>query len=622
MEFGILGPLLIRDQAGEYPVPAAKQRVVLAALLLRPGRPVPAERLAGILWDGRPPRTAATTLRNYVMRLRQQLGPAGTRIETRTGGYLLRIEPAELDVQRFVSLADQGRRALDAGAHARAAELLRQAVGLWRGPLLADVPARALHREQAPRLTELRLTALERCLTAELHLDHRLATITAELRGLTAAHPERERFRALLTAALRQSGRRPEAPAAHRRAGGSSGSSAREPDLAPGPAEQPPSTTFCYLTHHQLPKQVSLFTGREPELHALAAHLTTPPPTAPAVAVLSGLPGVGKSALAGQAAHAVARAFPDGTLYADLRGTSVRPAAPSSVLRTLLLALGVAREALPAGPAARLALYRSLLADRRVLLVLDQARDSAQVRPLLPSGPGCAALVTARGRLHGLPGAVPVEVPLLPEAQARLLLSRLLRAAPVGTGPVADGAPAPVSTDTDADTDADTDVPADTDTGTQDAADGPAALAALAERCGGLPLALRVCAARLAARPGWSARQLAERLGSEQRLFAELRVGPLDVRAGLTAVHQDLDPAAAGAFARLARADRPAFGLRFAEGLLGPGCEAALARLVDAQVLTARAPDWYGFPWLLRVYGRQQPVAAAPAPPQDARAAG
>ncbi|GAA1244350.1 hypothetical protein GCM10009665_38920 [Kitasatospora nipponensis] len=216
MEFGILGPLLVHDGHEVRAVPAAKQRVLLAALLVRPGQLVPAGLLAELLWDGTPPPTAATTLRNYVMRLRHRLGLAADRLETHGGGYRLRVAPGELDVQRFTGLRDAGAAALREGNCERASRQLADALALWRGPGLVDVPSDALHREEADRLAELRLGARELRLDAELRLGRHL-TATAELQALTAAHPERERFWAQLMIALHLGGRQSEALAVFQR---------------------------------------------------------------------------------------------------------------------------------------------------------------------------------------------------------------------------------------------------------------------------------------------------------------------------------------------------------------------------------------------------------------------
>ncbi|TQF02482.1 AfsR family transcriptional regulator [Kitasatospora acidiphila] len=554
MEFGILGPLLIKDAAGARTVPAPKQRILLAALLVRAGQPVTAERLAEIVWDGRPPRSASSTLRNYVMRLRQVLGEAGERIETRDGGYLLRAAPAEVDLHRFAELRDRGLAALRADAVPDAAALLRDALALWRGPALADVPSDALHREEAERLAEVRLDALELRLAAELRLGRHTAAL-AELRELTTAHPERERFWAQLMTALELDGRPWEALTAYRRV---RAALADELGVEPGPELQEAhhrilSGQDTPVMLNQLPPQLPDFTGRAVELRRLTEQLAAPQPHgAPQVAVLTGGPGIGKSALALRAGYLVGSCFPDGTLYAELGGAT----GISAVLGTLLGSLGLPPSAIPAGTAARTALYRSVLADRRVLVVLDDAQSGAQVGPLLPTGPGSAALVTTRDRMADLPGAQVVQLEPLGLPESRQLLARLI--------------------------------------GPERVAREPLAATALVERCDGVPLALRICAARLAARPCWQLAQLAERLADQ--VLEELRIGRLDLWAGYTASFRRLDPAAARAFRALAE--------RGSEALVRCRPDPVLERLVDAHLLTSPAPGHYRVRPLARAFGR------------------
>jgi len=218
VEFGLLGPLVIRAGGSPVVISAGKQRVLLAALLLRANQVVPAAGLAGFIWEGRPPGTARVTLQNYVKRLRQALGPAGyERIVTRPAGYLIQVEPGELDVARFTQLATAGRTAARAGSWKRAAAQLGEALGLWRGVPLADVPSAALHRSEVPRLAELRLEAAEARAEAELQLG-RHAGIVGELAGLVAAEPLRERLAELLMLALYRSGQQAAALAVYRQA--------------------------------------------------------------------------------------------------------------------------------------------------------------------------------------------------------------------------------------------------------------------------------------------------------------------------------------------------------------------------------------------------------------------
>ncbi|MFI9274365.1 BTAD domain-containing putative transcriptional regulator [Kitasatospora sp. NPDC052896] len=616
MKFGILGPLLVHDGAAVQAVAAAKQRALLAALLVRHGHVVPVDQLAEVVWDGRPPRSAPTTLRNYVMRLRQGLGAAGERIETRSGGYLIRVLPGELDAQHFVELRDQGVAALRGGAAGRAVALLDEALALWRGAALVDVPAEVLRQEEAGRLAEIRLDAVEARLDAALRLG-RAAAVIPELRTLTTAHPERERFWAQLMTALYHCGRQSEAlgvyrqvhriladevgvePGAELRAvqqrilaaeqepngwlepvpGVPAGDEPDEPLADPPAAAREEAARPGSVVPFQLPASLADFTGRADELATLTTGLTAPNHGCPPVAVVTGPPGAGKSALAGQAAHAARAAFPDGVLYADLRGSSADPAEPAELLRTFLLTLGVTAGAIPAGPAARVALYRSVLAGRRLLVVLDDARDSAQVRPLLPSDTANATVITSRNRLGDLLGALRVELGMLTADEAEALLRRTV--------------------------------------GPDRVAADPLAAAAVAALCGRLPLALRICAARLVARPSWRVRDLADRLSDDQRLLDELRIGGLDVRTEFARSYAALDPAAARAFRLLALLDGGLIRLPVAAALLDEPVrrvEELLEQLADAHLLIAREPGRYGCHSLLRAFARERSLLLDPAP--------
>ncbi|GJF27828.1 hypothetical protein KNE206_05280 [Kitasatospora sp. NE20-6] len=642
MEFGILGPLQIRIGAAVQVVPAAKQRVLLAALLVRRGQVVPAEQLADAVWGAHPPSSAATTLRNYVMRLRKGLGEAGERIETHAGGYLVRVAPGEFDADRFTALRALGADALRDGAPDRAVGLFEEALALWRGPALADVDSDTLRLTEAGRLAEARLDVQECRLGAELRLG-RHSGLLGELRALTASHPERERFWVLLMTALYRSGRQSEAltayqevhrilgeemgvepgaelrtvhrrilradpaldgpsevpprpgpPAAptgqghadgrRRHPGGQPGRADGRRTRAtpqpgrtapqPGPSDPRPGYAAVQPEHvrpFQLPPDVPDFTGRDAVRAELTARLAARGRRAPFVAAVSGGPGSGKTALAVHLAHAARAQHPEGTLFAVLRGSTPVPAEPAAVLHGFLTALGVPGESVPAGVEARTALFRSLIAGRRMLVVLDDARDTAQVRPLLPADPGHAVLVTGRGRFTDLEGAQPVVLGGLGEAAARVFLARA-----AGTGR---------------------------------ACTDPDAAAALVRACDGLPLALRVCAARLSARPSWSVRDLAALLADDRRLLDALRAGDLDVRAALSGAYDALAPAAARALRLLAPADGlPAVRVPAAARVLGecePRTEQLLEQLVDAHLLTAAGRGEYRYPRLVRVFARE-----------------
>jgi DNA-binding SARP family transcriptional activator len=403
MQFCLLGPLLVRRGDGAVPVPAAKHRALLAALLLRAGRPVGPDELAEVLWGPAPPVTARVSLQNYVMRLRRILADDGPpRIVTQPGGYLIRVGPGELDILEFEAALAAGRAAARAGAWDEAAAVLGGGLALWRGEPLAAVPSEVLLAREGPRLAELRLQALEARIDADLHLG-RAAEVIVELRGLVAAQPLRERLHALLMTALAADGQQAGALAAYQ--------AARrvlvdELGAEPGPELQ--RLQQQVLVRHQPgrgapgPPAPARLTGRDDELAVLTGLLDQGAGTV-VIAVIAGPAGAGKTALAGHWARQVAGRFPDGRLDLNLRGHG--PGAPvpaAAALARFLGTLGGPAAEIPAGLEERAARYRSLLAGRRILVVLEDAASAEQVRPLLPGAAGCAALVTSRDPLAGL----------------------------------------------------------------------------------------------------------------------------------------------------------------------------------------------------------------------------
>jgi DNA-binding SARP family transcriptional activator/Tfp pilus assembly protein PilF len=511
MWFGLLGPLQVCDGPAAIDIPGARSRVLLSGLLLRAGQTVDADTLAELVWDGSPPGGARGTLRSHVMRLRRALGPAAGRLlVTRYPGYLIEAEPDDVDVLRFAALCRQGGAAARQAEWEQAAAVLRPALGLWRGEALADVPSQALRQQEVPRLEQARLQAREWLGDADLHLG-RPAELIPELQELVARYPLRERFHAQLMLALAQAGRRAEGLAAYRAArlaltselGVEPGPELRrlhqrmlaaDGDLAvpaPPPAERaqapagpPAARRVGHLVPRQLPPGVRHFTGRQAELAALD-DLLAPAGTAAGgvtVSVIVGMAGAGKSALAVHWAREAAGQFPDGQLYVNLRGYDADAPVPAAdALAVFLRALGVAGPDIPAGADERAAMYRSLLAGRRLLLLLDNAGTADQVRPLLPGAPG-RAVVTSRDSLAGLvarDGAARLRLDLLPAAEATGLLAALI-------GRRAD--------------------------------DDPEMTATLAAQCGRLPLALRVAAELASSRPAAALAELARELGDHQRL--------------------------------------------------------------------------------------------------------
>nr|WP_240929488.1 AfsR/SARP family transcriptional regulator [Streptomyces coryli] len=583
MDIRLLGPVEVRRDGGDAGLGGEQQRSVLAALALRPGRVVSAARLIHLLWGESPADCAGTTLRWHVHRLRQALGAA---VVTRKPGYLLRPDAARVDAADFEAHLAAARGA----APEQAAVRLREGLGLWRGPALADV--RGLEAEAA-ELEERRLAALELCVDAELTLG-RHAELVAELSGLLAAQPLRERTRAQLMVALHRCGRRAEAltvfrdgrlqlveelgvepgeelQRVHREV--LAGASGAPP--VPG-AAMPPPLIGCT----QLPADIGDFTGRRDQLAEVVRRLRAEP-AAPRSVVVSGPAGVGKTTLAVHAAHLLRDAYPDGQLFVNLRGCGPAPAEPAAVLGRFLRYLGVQPGAVPEDPEERQELYRAVLARRRVLVVLDNAATESQADELLPGGPGCGVLVTSRRRL-ALPGARPLDLATLDGREAVAFLSGLVGDDRVTAEPEFAGR--------------------------------------LAAHCGHLPLALRIAAARLVVRPHWTVRDLAERMADERHRLDELAHGDLEVRASVRLGHRFLDPAAARAFTLLGLLHTPDFAPWPVAALLGTlpsGAEEVLDRLADARLVEVASRDGAGQSRyrchdLVRLYARER-AGALPA---------
>ena len=608
MEFRILGPVEVWDGGRRLDVGGPKPRAVLAALLLHAGRMVSADRLIDELWGETPPATARNVLQCHVARLRRALHrPAEANgstpvLLTRPGGYLLRVEPGQLDRHRFREAADRGRRAMAAGDAGEAAEQLRRALALWRGPALADVASESLRRTAAPPLEEARLVALEERLDADLALG-RHTELVGELEALVAAHPDRERPRRQLMLALYRSGRLAEALAVYR--------SARrllveELGLEPSPALQQleramlladpalDSPTLAATGHPprpapppgpcELPPDIDDFTGREGPLAELESLLADNQATAVVITAIAGKAGVGKTALAVRVAHRLRPRFPDGQLYVNLRGAEAQALDPADVLAGFLRALGIQSAVIAEGLDERSRQFRARLADARALVVLDNAASEAQVRPLLPGGRGCAALVTSRVNLPGLEAAHPLTLDVLEPDQAVALLAKL-------------AGPARVAAE-------------------------PDAAQAIARLCGFLPLAVRVAGARLQSRPHRRLAVLAGRLADERRRLDELKTGDLEVRASVALSYRGCGEDERRLFRLLGLLDAPSFPAWMAATLLDaepPEGEELLERLVDAQLVEAAGEDQagqerYRLHDLLRAFARERLQDEEPGP--------
>ncbi|MEU1386831.1 MULTISPECIES: BTAD domain-containing putative transcriptional regulator [unclassified Nonomuraea] len=603
--FAVLGPVRAWREGQELDLGTPLQRSILGMLLLREGRAVtPAEMIDAVWGEEAPPR-ALGALRTYVSRLRTVLEPdrpARSRPELLTSigrGYALRLPDDALDLTRFERGIAEAEAARKSGRLSAAAEGMRAALTLFEGePLAGAVGPYAEH--QRDRLAERRVSVIETLMDLDLELGEH-AAVVSELIALTAEHPLRERLRAQLMLAYYRCGRQGDAlnvftetrealidelgiepgselTALHHRILAADPALTHVPPPAapaeqaagePEAEEEPPALELPRPA--QLPAAVNDFTGRK-EVAVRVHTLLSSQSSAEGVPVvaLCGIGGVGKTTLAVHVAHAADDLFPDGQLYADLRGHSDEVTAPESALGGFLRALGIPPDVIPDGLAERSALYRSLLSDRRILVLLDNARDADQVSPLLPGSPGCATIVTSRAKLADLPAARLIDLDVMEPDEALSLFSSV-------AGPE------------------------------RVAAEHGAAMDVVAA-CGFLPLAVRIVAARLASRPSWTVASLVPRLADEQRRLDELRVGNLAVEATFALGYGQLEPAQARAFRLLSLPKGPDISIGAAAAVLAMNmyeAEELLESLVDMSLLEATAPGRYRFHDLLRLFARR-----------------
>ncbi len=595
MEFRILGSLEAFADGVLVAVPSGRQRAVLAALLLRANRVISADRLTEVLWGSAPPPTARVAVQNYVKRLRDALGDSDrTQIITRRPGYLIELDDDELDLTCFESALESARAAARECSWETAAEQTRAALELWRGEPLADVESEVLAASELPRLTEMHLQAVETRIEAAIHLGHG-GDFVGELRQLVAANPLREHLHALLMSALHASDRQAEALSVYQEAravlvaelGAEPGLELRELQqrvLAGEPgfgrqsarANGAARTAPDRVVPRELPAVVPHFVGRGPEIASLTSLLAAgSQQPAVVISAIGGTAGVGKTALAVALAHQVADRFPDGQLYVNLRGFDPdEPLPTGEALASFLRALGVPGKDVPENTDERARRYRSLVAGRRMLVLLDNARDADHVRPLLPGTAGCAAIVTSRDALAGLvarEGAHRVELDLLPLPDAVKLLEAL-----VGNRVIKEPGPA----------------------------------AALAARCSRLPLALRVAAELAATRPTDTLSDLVAELQDLRGRLAVLDGGRdqrTDVRAVLSWSYEQLTPPVARAFRLIGVQPGADLDAHAAAALLAEevaDSRHAITQLCRAHLLQTTAPGRYGMHDLLRGFAR------------------
>ncbi|MFJ9057459.1 AfsR/SARP family transcriptional regulator [Streptomyces sp. NPDC102409] len=580
LRFTVLGPVRAWRGGEALPSGSPQQRALLAALLLRDGRTATAAELIDALWGDDPPSQALATVRTYASRLRKTLGQ--DTLVSESGGYAVRIPRESLDLTLAQDLASEAEKVRGGGDRCQARTLINKLLGLWDGEALASLPG-PYAENQRSSLEEWRLQLTETRLDLDLEVGCH-AEAVSELTALTAAHPLRERLRELLMVALYRSGRQAEALAVYadtRRLLAEELGVDPRPELAQlqqrilradeelaRPADEPAAAP-APLRPAQLPATVPDFTGRAAFVRELSDRLAGTEGSVMAVSALAGIGGVGKTTLAVHVAHQARRHFPDGQLYVDLQGAGARAAEPETVLGAFLRALGTTDSAIPDSLDERAALYRSTLDGRRILVLLDNAHDAAQIRPLLPGTEGCAALVTSRVRMVDLAGAHLVDLDVMSPEEALQLFTRI-----VGDERVR--------------------------------SEREAALDVVAA-CGFLPLAIRIAASRLAARRTWTVSVLAAKLADERRRLDELQAGDLAVKATFELGYGQLEPAQARAFRLLGLADGPDISLAAAAALLNLDLHTAedlLETLVDTSLLESAAPGRYRYHDLVRLYAR------------------
>ncbi|RKS79703.1 DNA-binding SARP family transcriptional activator [Actinomadura pelletieri DSM 43383] len=580
MEFRILGQMEVWSGGQRQHLGWAKERCLLAALLMTPGRPVTIDVLIDRVWDGDAPPKARDLLYPHMTRLRRTLHALGeARLEQRSGAYVLDVDPDAIDYHRFLSLRDQARAIADSGRRDEAVRLLGEALRLWRAEPLGGVAGRWAARRRHGMQEEFLGASLE---LARLRLDRGdHALLIPELNELVDRFPDAEKPVELLMLALHRSGRSGEALRVFEHArqrmavelGAVPHAELRELHrriLTGDPALMPPRQSTRVASPSDLPRDLHTFTGRETELARLTA-LAEDGGTAVTVLAIDGMPGVGKSTLAIHLAHALAPRYPDGQSFIDLCAYDPErePLDPASALDRLLRAIGVVPERIPQDLDGRAALWRSELAGRRVLLILDNALGHDQVRPLLPGTPGCLVLVTSRRRLAGLDAARTLQLDVLDPVDAADLLIKSAE-----LGPDAD----------------------------------PAAVRTVVRLCGHLPLAVQLIGNRLRHRTSWTVSDLVERLGAGGRLLSEIRAENRRLHVAFELSYLDLDADGRRAFRLLGL--HPGLELSALDAAIlldtePAEAEALLDGLHDRHLIGETRPARYRFHDLIREYARR-----------------
>jgi DNA-binding SARP family transcriptional activator/tetratricopeptide (TPR) repeat protein len=583
-----------------------RQETVMAMLLLEASHVISTERLITAVWDEDPPTTARVQIQICVSALRRVLLTDGghQRIASRRPGYVFRLNGDTLDSLMFEARVATARQARLAGEMTSACDEFRSALSLWRGTVLAGLGS-GLVEHSAARLNERRLLILEECVECELQVGKH-QELVGELKGLVAEHPLRERPWAFLMAALYGAGRQADALETYRRArsilidelGIEPGKELQDlhqailhgvsmTSLTPEPTalmrRASATSQDRAAVPMLLPAAIPDFTGRRRLVGGLIAAIMQAAAAekrsnAVPVNVITGPGGIGKTTLAVHVAHQLASKFPDGQLFARLR-IGDRQADPSDILERFLRILGVSAAALPEGIEERAEIFRNVLATRRILIVLDDVMAEHQIEALLPGSALCSVIVTSRKRLTGLSAANRFRVDVFSPDSAARMLARI-----VG----------------------------------QDRIDAePEAVAALCKLCGYLPMALRIVAARLAARPHWSVTDLVDRLLDESRVLDELNHGTMGVRASISLTYESLSADARRLFRKLALIDAPTFASWVGSPLLETSVaaagelleELAEAYLIDVEPGHASGQNRYRFHDIMRPFARERLAA-------------
>jgi len=629
LTYTILGPFKVRQNGQEVDIGHARQQAILAILVLSENRRLTADELVRAGWGGEAPASGAKIIPPYIYRLRRALStePARAgdqaepdRILRLRDGYQLRLDPSSVDVTEMRALVEEGRAARQADDLVHARELLAAALARWHGEPLSALPGPYLAAYRT-RLLETRLGLLEEQISVDLALGRHIEA-TAELSGLVVDNPLRESLVGLLMLTLYRSGRQAEAlrlyhttqEALRDELGIDPGPELRalhtdvlraDPALDPPvrptattePTEPPRLRSAAHVARQQiamsstamsvvrtsapplfhrprrdLPHGLADFVGRRQEVMTLAG--TAVDPTAPTaawpIAIVNGMAGVGKTSLALHVAHLVAEAYTDGQIYLNLHGYSPGqdPKTAGDALANLLGAIGVAADQIPHSLEDRAALWRSHLAGRRLLLVLDNVLSTQQVRPLLPGNPMCRVLLTSRHDLAGVDSSQRVWVAGFDVDEGLMLLERIL--------------------------------------GHDRVADERDAARRLVELCDGLPLAVRISAVRLRKRPHWRIARLVGRMEYEDRRLTELSTHDQRLTAAFTVSYDRLPIAEQRMFVNLAALpnDFDAVTAARAGHVTRTEAEDALENLLDANLLIQRRADIFYMPSLLRGYAK------------------